>query len=84
MVICPDIEFVASSFGGGWLVSHTPAGEDFGQRWYANSPIPLTALGGDPGWIVEPYEVRDIIESALSEGLHLSGPAGAIVGAIEA
>jgi hypothetical protein len=30
MVICPDIELVASSFGGGWLVSHTPAGEDFG------------------------------------------------------
>lgn len=60
-----DAEFTHSSFGGGWLMPHNESGDDLAQR----------ALGtdGKPEWpeghIVEPYEMRELIEWAQVMGV---------------
>lgn len=64
-----DAEFTPSSFGGGWLKANNEAGED----------LIYTVLGeaGDPpwpdGWIVEPWQVRELVEWAEVMGTALEG-----------
>jgi len=64
-----DAVFTPSSFGGGWLKANNENGEN----------LIMQVLGeeGDPpwpeGWIIEPYEVREMVEWAEVMGIALEG-----------
>lgn len=64
----PDATFTPSSFGGGWLMPHSEAGRDLVHI--------ATGQGGDPPWpqgfIVEPYEVREMYEWAEIAGVAIA------------
>jgi hypothetical protein len=62
-----DIEFIPSSFGGGWLVPLVEKGREATEAHFGEPPHNQTALGGQPGYILEPWEVRGTIR-ALREG----------------
>lgn len=64
-----DATFTGSSFGGGWIVPHTDDGRDFLEGFFNDVPAPLMPLGGEEGYIVEPYEVADLAEQARDYGL---------------
>ena len=57
----PDATFIASTFGGGWIV---PNDDDTALElayFTGEKERPLMPLGGQRGWIVEPYDVEPLV-----------------------
>jgi hypothetical protein len=75
----PDAEFTPSSFGGGWLKPFNEAGEALCERvlaqWDSDDPVDWMAPPWPDGWVVEPYEVREMVEWAEVMGVALEGAA---------
>ena len=66
-----DIKFIESSFGGGWVVAITHEGSQYMEEFYDEEPREIAPLGGEVGWIVEPQDVRQLVESARVDGVHI-------------
>lgn len=65
-----DACFTASSFGGGYFVPVTPAATAAGEDYFREPPADLLAVIGTPlGWIVEPADVVDLVETLRASGL---------------
>ena len=75
-VMSCDLELIASAFGGGWVVPHSPKGKDAARETFDCDTAPLPPLGGDAGWIVEPYEASDFLQEWLAQGLIVRVPRG--------
>lgn len=65
----PDVKFIASSFGGGWAVPFTDEGRDYLTDYLDEGPAELAPLGGQEGWIIEPYMIADLAAAMQSSGL---------------
>ena len=59
-----DFAFVASSFGGGWLVPLNEAAESYMDE----PPEPIAPLGGREGWVLEPQDAGDLLVAAVNAG----------------
>jgi hypothetical protein len=66
-----DAEFTPSTFGGGWLKANNEAGKNLVMR--------VLGEEGDPpwpeGWLVEPYQMCELVEWAEVMGVALEGTA---------
>ena len=67
-----DVEFIASSFGGGWLVAkNDEAARD--MTYLVGEPAaPLMPLCGEEGWIIEPADVADTLTHFRDAGFSVS------------
>lgn len=62
----PGVRAIPSSFGGGWVVSLDAAGFQALHEFFGKMPEPLAPLGGEKGYIVEPYQTQDLAEHLRS------------------
>lgn len=68
MATQPDILFVPSSFGGGWLQPLTARGRGRCLEHYCEPPFNVCALGDQPGYLLEPWQVRDDVVALREAG----------------
>lgn len=69
----PDAEFTPSeAFGGGWLLPRTAAGWDFTRRHVDGDISPGIEPQHPYGFMVEPWQVHELVEWAEVEGLALT------------
>lgn len=54
-----DVEFTASSFGGGWLIPISEKGREALEVYFDEPAVPLAPVGA-PGYIIEPGQTGDI------------------------
>jgi len=62
----PGVRATASGFGGGWLVPLDAAGSQALHEFFGEPPAPIAPLGGEAGYIVEPYQTQDVVEHLRS------------------
>ena len=64
-----DVRLVMSAeFGGGWAFADTGTGRDALAEFYCEPPHALYPFGGEEGYIVEPWEARELLEHLKAEG----------------
>jgi hypothetical protein len=69
LTYAPDINFIASSFGGGWALPLTPGAREYLERLLGEAPTPMLPVGGAAGWIIEPAELCQFREDVASGGM---------------
>lgn len=62
----PGVRAIPSSFGGGWVVPLDAAGFQALHEFFGEYPEPLAPLGGEKGFIVEPFQTQDLAEHLRS------------------
>lgn len=62
-----DFKLITSSFGGGWLVPLTDDARQAYTEAFDAQPEPLVAIGGQEGWIIEPYELDDVLSDLRAD-----------------
>lgn len=67
----PDLKFIRSSFGGGWLVPLSDEARETYANAFDEAPAALAPIGGQEGWIVEPHALRDILADIRADGFDL-------------
>lgn len=55
--------------GGGWIVPTTDEGREALAEFFGEAPADLAPLGGESGYIVEPYQSGDLAEFMRERGL---------------
>ncbi len=69
LAYAPDMKFIASSFGGGWIVPIGDAAREYLERLLGDEPAPLMPLGGESGWIIEPQELVQFRADVAADGM---------------
>lgn len=64
----PDFKFIASTFGGGWLIPLNDEVTETYTRAFDDKPAALAPIGGQVGWIVEPQDMRDLFADIRADG----------------
>lgn len=67
-----DVRLVMSTeFGGGWAFADTGTGRDALAEFYCEPPHALYPFGDEQGYIVEPWEARELLEHLKAEGCRM-------------
>lgn len=69
LAYAPDIEFIASSFGGGWVLPMNDTAREYLEELLGEAPAPMLPIGGDDGWIIEPAELRQFRDDVAADGM---------------
>lgn len=56
-------EFIRSPFGGGWIIPLSDEAAEICRDIFREDEAPLASIGGTSGWIVEPQDLADTVES---------------------
>lgn len=64
----PHAKAIRSPMGGGWIVPTTDEGREALAEFFGEAPAELAPLGGESGYIVEPYQSGDLAEFLRSRG----------------
>lgn len=64
-----DARVIRAPMGGAWIVPETRQARDFLSGYFGEAPEPLGPLGGERGFIVEPYAAGDLGEALTSAGI---------------
>ena len=57
------VEVIPSSFGGGWVVPRNdPSREALEDSFFHEPPTPLAPIGGESGYVVEPFDWAECME----------------------
>lgn len=67
----PGAKAIKSPMGGGWIIPTTDEGRRILAEYFGSDrpAVPIDPLGGEVGYIVEPYEAGDLAEYLKSENL---------------
>ena len=58
----PGAKAVRSTFGGGWIIPLDAAGIQALREFFGEDASPIAPLGGEVGYIVEPYQSGELAE----------------------
>ncbi len=67
----PDLKFISSSFGGGWLVPLSDDAREAYTNGFAETPSPIASIGGQEGWIIEPQDLATVLQDIRADGFEL-------------
>ncbi|MGA1853011.1 hypothetical protein VH570_19445 [Sphingobium sp. HT1-2] len=66
-----DLKFIASSFGGGWLIPISEEARETYSCAFDEEPSPLAPIGGQEGWIIEPQDLATVLRDIHADGFVL-------------
>jgi hypothetical protein len=55
------VDFIASGFGGGWLIPLSDEAADACEIYFGEPATEQPAIGGTSGYIVEPQDLADTL-----------------------
>lgn len=64
-----DARVIRAPMGGAWIVPETRTARAFLSEYFGERPEPLGPLGGEAGYIVEPYAAGDLGEALKAAGI---------------
>lgn len=62
------IEFIPSGFGGGWMIPLSDEADDALADYFGERGAGLPPIGGTYGYIIEPQDLRDAVETLRAAG----------------
>ncbi|QTH19684.1 hypothetical protein HRJ34_15025 [Rhizorhabdus wittichii] len=69
-----DLKFIPSTFGGGWLIPVSSEAREAFTNQFGEEAAPLAPLGDEEGWIIEPRDMRDLMNDIRADGWDLLLP----------
>lgn len=63
-----DFKFIASTFGGGWLVPLTDEARETYANAFDETPRPLGPIGGQEGWVIGPRDLSTVMQDIRADG----------------